>query len=423
MTDETQILFISLSIKKIVAMDWRNLFGFSRPKTKPFYAWQIELTTRCPLKCKMCIREGIKDWHNGDMNISDFKRLTPYLKDVETVVLEGWGESLLHKNLIEIIRVAKAAGPRVGFVTSGKVLNREYISELINAGVDFIGFSLSGATLRTHNAIRVNSNLQSLIEHIQTFNEIKRNKKIKNPKLHIVYLMLKDNISEVPALLKLVKEIGIEEVVLTNLIHVANEWQEGQRVFRCAHENYHPPLNPLPSREGKIEESHPLIKGEVPSPLVGEGKGEGVYYKDLINEAEIKAKELNISLRRPSLSPIEVTVCEENPLRNLYISVDGEVSPCVYLYPPTSSLFKRIFCGNEYQLEKVSFGNIFKEPFHTIWNSRGYVEFRNYFIKRKGKVEEMYSYLWNMKRLNRFEMEPLPDPPEQCRICHKMLGV
>ncbi len=398
MTDETkkQILFISLSIKKIVAMDWCNLFGFSKPKTKPFYAWQIELTTRCPLKCKMCIREGIKDWHNGDMNISDFKRLTPYLKDVETVVLEGWGESLLHKNLIEIIRVAKAAGPQVGFVTSGKALNREYISELINAGVDFIGFSLSGATLKTHNAIRVNSDLQSLIEHIQTFNEIKRNKKIKNPKLHIVYLMLKDNISEVPALLKLVKEIGIEEVVLTNLIHVANEWQEGQRVFRC------------------IPLTHP-------SPLRGEGEGEG--YEEILNEAEAKAKELNISLRRPSLSPIEVTVCEENPLRNLYISVDGEVSPCVYLYPPTSSPFKRIFCSKEYQLEKVSFGNIFKEPFHTIWNSRGYVEFRNYFIKRKGKVEEMYSYLWDMERLKRFEMEPLPDPPEQCRICHKILGV
>jgi len=158
-----------------------------------------------------------------------------------------------------------------------------------------------------------------------------------------------------------------------------------------------------------------------PSPLRGEGDGEG--YEEILKEAEIKANELKIKLRRPSLSPIEVTVCEENPLRNLYISVDGEVSPCVYLYPPTSSLFKRIFCGNEYQLEKVSFGNIFKEPFHTIWNSRGYVEFRNYFIKRKGKVEGMYSYLWDMKRLNRFEMEPLPDPPEQCRICHKMLGM
>lgn len=377
-------------------MSLLKLFRTLRAKTKPFSAWQIELTTRCPLKCKMCIREGIKDWHNSDMDTDNFKRLIPYLKGVETVVLEGWGESLLHKNLIEIIRGAKAAGPQVGFVTSGRVLNREYISDIISTGIDFIGFSLSGATPVTHDSIRINSDLKSLIRHIQTFNQIKRNKKIKNPKLHIVYLMLKDNISEIPALLKLAKDIGIEEVVLINLNHITNEWQEKQRVFRC------------------IPLTHP-------SPLRGEGEGEG--YEEILKEAEIKAKELKISLRRPSLSPIEVTVCEENPLRNLYISVDGEVSPCVYLYPPTSSLFKRIFCSKEYQLEKVSFGNIFKEPFHTIWNSRGYVEFRNYFIRRKGKVEEMYSYLWDMERLNRFEMEPLPDPPEQCRICHKILGV
>ena len=404
-------------------MSLLKLFRPLRPKTKPFYAWQIELTTRCPLRCKMCIREGIKDWHNADMSMDDFKKLIPYLKDVETVVLEGWGESLLHKNLIEIIRMAKAEGPRVGFVTSGKVLNRDYISEIINAGIDFIGFSLSGATPVTHNSIRINSDLKSLIGHIQTFNEIRREKKMEMPRLHIVYLMLKDNIYEVSELPQLAKDIGIEEIVLINLNHITNEWQEGQRVFRC---NEHPHPNPPPSRgRGKLEKTLPTINP--PSPC-GRGLGGGVEeqswdYELLIKEAEIKAKKLNISLRRPSLSPIEVSVCEENPLRNLYISVDGEVSPCVYLYPPVPSPFKRIFCSKEYQLEKVSFGNIFKEPFHTIWNSRGYVEFRNYFIKRKGKVEEMYSYLWDMERLKRFEMEPLPDPPEQCRICHKILGV
>jgi len=88
-------------------------------RSKPFSAWQVELTTRCPLRCRMCIREEFKDWYGGDMNINDFKRLIPYLKDVETVILEGWGESLLHKNLIEAIRLVKEGGSEVGFVTKG----------------------------------------------------------------------------------------------------------------------------------------------------------------------------------------------------------------------------------------------------------------------------------------------------------------
>lgn len=367
-------------------MKWLNFLRFSwpKPKRKPFSAWQIELTTRCPLRCRMCIREKAKDWHGSDMSIDDFKTLIPYLKDVETVVLEGWGESLLHKNLIEVIRLVRGvSGPQVGFVTSGHGLNEDYISELINAGTDFIGFSLAGATEWTHNSIRVNSDLKMLLNSILSFNEIKAARKLKTPKLHIVYLMLKENIFEIPILLAIAKAIGIKEVVLTNLIHVTNKWQEEQKVFTCT------------DRESYEE----------------------------IMKAVIKEQELKIKLRLPSLSPRYVPVCEENPLRNLYISVEGDVSPCVYLYPPLPSPFKRIFCEDEYQVEKVSFGNIFKEHFQTIWNNKQYVKFRNCFMLRKRRFEKIYSPFLDVERLKKFEVAPLPDPPEQCRTCHKMLGV
>lgn len=118
-----------------------------------------------------------------------------------------------------------------------------------------------------------------------------------------------------------------------------------------------------------------------------------------------------------------VPVCEENPLRNLYISVDGEVSPCVYLYPPLPTPFKRIFCEHEYQVEKLSFGNVFKGRFHTIWNNKKYTEFRKCFMLRKKKYEEIYSFHWEIERLKKLKDMLLPEPPEQCKSCHKILGV
>lgn len=360
-----------------------------RPK-KVFSAWQIELTTRCHLRCKMCIRAGHDDWHNGDMDIKDFKKLTPYFKNVESVVLEGWGESLLYKNLIDAIRVVKTEGPQVGFVTSGKGLDRKYILELINAGVDFIGFSLAGSSARMHESIRVNSDFLDILENIKTFNEIKASKKLRRPKLHIVYLMLKENISEVTSLMNLAKNIGISDIVLINLIHITNEWQERQRVFMS------------------VGETHFHHYKE---------------YEKILDEAKIKAKELRLNIKLPSLSPVDMPVCEEDPLRNLYISVDGEVSPCVYLYPPVPSPFKRLFCGDEFEVEKVSFGNIFKEPLHKIWNSRRYIEFRECFMQRKRKLEEMLYCFWDVERLRRFEMSPLPESPKQCKTCYKILGV
>lgn len=380
----------------------QDFLGSKNRKMKTFSAWQVELTTRCPLKCRMCIRKGFKDWHSGDMSFDDFKKLTPYFKNVEKVVLEGWGESLLHKNLIEIIKLVKAEGPEVGFVTSGKGLNKDYISELVEADVDFIGFSLSGVSSRTHDFIRVDSNFQALLTDIRTLNEIKANKRLQNPKLHIVYLMLKDNISEIPALIGLAKDIGIETIVLINLIHVINDWQDKQRVFRCDR------IQGLKGSGGQVNYLNPRILESL-NP-----------FEEILKEAEVKAKELKIKLRLPSLSPVDVPVCEENPLKNLYISTDGEVSPCVYLNPPVSSPFRKIFCGHEYQIEKLSFGNIFREPFPSIWNKKEYVEFRNRFTLRE-KRHGGFSLFF--REVMRNVKEPLPEPPEQCKTCHKILGV
>jgi MoaA/NifB/PqqE/SkfB family radical SAM enzyme len=356
-----------------------------RKREKPFSAWQIELTTRCPLRCKMCIRTESKDWQYQDMPFEDFKKILPYLKDVENVILEGWGESLLYKDLAECIQVIKKEGPQVGFVTCGKGLTENRASELIQAGLDFVGFSIAGTTPETHDAIRVNSHLPEIINAIHLFNEEKLRQQLDRPKMHLVFLMLKDNISEVPTVPSFAVELGIKDVILTNICHCINVWQEKHRLF------------------------------------VWE-KGENEY-EDIVRKAEANAKKLNIRLKRPSLYPIDVPVCEENPFRNLYVSVEGEVSPCVYLNPPLSSPFKRIFCGREYWVERVSFGNIFKEPFPAIWNGENYKNFRNRFVRRGEKFREAYLTFWDKTPMKHLEETAFPALPESCQTCHKMLGV
>jgi MoaA/NifB/PqqE/SkfB family radical SAM enzyme len=354
-------------------------------REKAFLAWQIELTTRCPLRCKMCIRTESKDWQYQDMPFEDFKKILPFLKDVENVILEGWGESLLYPHLNECIQLVKKEGPQVGFVTSGKGLTQKRVSELIDAGLDFVGFSIAGTTPETHESIRVNSHWQEILNAVQLFNEVKLRRGFTRPKIHLVFLMLKNNIHEVPNIPSLAKEMRIEEILLTNICHLIHPWQEDQRIFIWEH-------------------------------------GENVYEK-YVKQAEGNAKKVKLMLKRPSLSAIDVPVCEENPLRNLYISVDGDVSPCVYLNPPLSSPFKRIFCGREYWVEKVSFGNLFKEPFPAIWNHENYEKFRHCFKERDKKFNEAYLSLLQSSSIEASRGIIIPQPPELCRTCHKILGV
>jgi MoaA/NifB/PqqE/SkfB family radical SAM enzyme len=360
---------------------WKNFFGGRSGKR--FSAWQIELTTRCPLRCRMCCREGHPVLARKDMSLEDFKRLLPYMKEVEAVVLEGWGESLLHPNLVECIRLVKGAGTQVGFVTGGKTLNRAYISELVRAKTDFIGFSLSGATAATHDSIRINSNLPELLEHIQVFKEIKARERSPYPRLHIVYLLLKDNIAEVPALIRLAQEWKIEEVVLIHIALVSTAWQEAQRIF---------------------------------------GLEQAEDYNRIIREAQRLARDFRIRLVIPPLAPQDVAVCSENPLRNLYISVDGDVSPCVYLHPPLLSPFRRIFHGAEHPTEKVIFGNILRDPFDGVWANPSYEEFRECFAQRLKKFDDLYASIWTGDKPRGGDWPISPSPPGPCRSCYKIEG-
>jgi MoaA/NifB/PqqE/SkfB family radical SAM enzyme len=361
------------------------LTRFLSRNRKAFSAWQIELTTRCPLRCKMCIRTESPDWQYQDMSLQDFHRILPYLGDVETVVLEGWGESLLHPDLAECIRLVRKAGPRVGFVTCGMGLTVDRVTELIEAGLDFVGFSISGISPETHDAIRVHSRLSEIMKALDLFSREIRQRQTLRPQMHIVFLMLKQNIGEVPRVPSFASEMGIEQVILTNVCHTITSWQDEQKVF-----------------------------------LWGSDKNP---YENMLKQAKVNAQRLKVRMQMPSLSAGQVSLCEENPLRNLYISADGEVSPCVYLHPPLPSPFKRIFCGKEYRTEKISFGNVFREPFSAIWKREAYVQFRNRFAERESAMKNRYLSLWDKSTWESSPNTPLPVPPEACETCHKLLGV
>ena len=107
-------------------------------------------------------------------------------------------------------------------------MGRELVSELIDSGTDFIGFSLAGATARSHASIRINSDFELLLENIRFLNAVKKEKKLDKPLIHIVYLMLKDNIAEVPAIAELAERIGINDIILTNLIQEAMNGRRGR---------------------------------------------------------------------------------------------------------------------------------------------------------------------------------------------------
>ena len=357
------------------------------PRHRTFHCWQIDITTKCPLACRMCIRRGLPDWSEEEMSLADFQKLVPSFDDVETVVLQGWGEPLLHPDLVPMVRAAKGVRhpPSVGFVTSGTGMNEQLASGLIDAGLDFIGFSFAGSTAGTHTSIRAGSDYEELVSAVRTLQRLGERKRSGRPRVHMVFLLLRDNLRDLPGLPRLARDLGIGEIVLTNLIHVTTGWQDEQKVFSC---------------------SGPAAAVEA------------------VSAAEAAARDLGVRMRVPALTPRATTVCEEDPLHNLYIAPAGEVSPCVYLHPPAGGRFTRIFCGALQETERVSFGNALNEPFSRIWEGDAYRGFRDRFAGRARALAGQRPLFGPFRAKQESIAAPAaPDPPAPCRTCHKMLGL
>lgn len=364
-------------------------------RKKPFVAFQIEPTSRCQLKCIMCPRTVFSgEWVNGDMPLSVYKEISSHFHLVDDIHIQGWGEPLLHPNIIDMIQIAKAENCRASLTTNGALLTGKISEELIRRGLDIIAISISGANKETHESIRCGSHFEQFLDNIKTLSFLKAEMRSKTPKLILSFLMTKTNIKELPETVNLAKDLGINELVATNLDYVATRAQDDLKAFSCSEAD--------------------------------------INYKNFIETARKRADKLKIPLRVYPLELEEVVMCEMNPLRIVFISFDGCVSPCVYLNLTKQGSIPRIFCGSRYEIERMSFGSIPGKDFMEIWESGAYKNFRkayhgrlNLIRKTYGDIEFGIGALNKIKDIEKSVTSALSGNPlpEVCRTCYKAYNI
>jgi len=352
-----------------------------RDAARPFEAFQIEVTSRCNLKCVMCPVTVLADrWPARDMSWETFERIAAAFERAKWVHLQGWGEPLLHRRVFDMIARARSAGCRVGFTTNGTRLTRANGARLLDLGLDLLAVSIAGASAATHAAVRVGSDFAKLVENLRHFLRLRRERGNTRPQVQVFYLMTSTNFAELPRAVELAADLGADELVATNLDYVITAGLDELRAY---------------SRSP-------------PAPA----------YADLLEEAQRVARRTGIAFRPHRLQFTEMAVCDLNPLRILFVSADGEVSPCVYTSPLGRSEIPRVFDGQPVEVPVVSFGNVNDRPLMEIWEGAAYREFRQRFSRRvAGASTVMFGAA---RAVAQVEESPAPDA---CRTCPKLYGV
>jgi radical SAM protein with 4Fe4S-binding SPASM domain len=182
---------------------------------------QIEITSACNLRCVMCLvrYQAPVNKLAGAMRPELFRRVLDEVPTLNRLTLQGLGEPLLSPYLMGMIAAAVARQITVGFNTNATLLNRRRAEELVRSRVDWLHVSLDGASAAGYTAVREGADFDAVVSNLANLVEAKRAAGSATPWIRVVFVAMRDNVSELPDLVRLLARLGVDELHVQNLSH------------------------------------------------------------------------------------------------------------------------------------------------------------------------------------------------------------
>ncbi len=192
-----------MSLRKrwnLLAAGMNLLYRRSRPWSWPFHL-EVELANFCQLRCPVCPTGVGKMTRRRElMDLGLYARLMeevgPYLLGL---FLFGWGEPLLHPDLREVLRIARAWGLITVLSTNGQNLDDERVqANLLAEPPTYLIAAVDGLTEQTNSLYRVGARLERTLSGARSLAEMKRRSGTELPILQMRYIVMEHNQHELP---------------------------------------------------------------------------------------------------------------------------------------------------------------------------------------------------------------------------------
>jgi radical SAM protein with 4Fe4S-binding SPASM domain len=225
------------------------------------------------------------------------------------------------------------------FNSNGILLDEERQNAIIDTGLDELRISLDAASPEGYEIIRNSDKFDRIVQNLRTFLKLQKKRRTATPRLSIWFLGTKENIAELPGLLRLAAEIGIEEIHLQRLVYFQDH--DGYGVAR---------------REKTLRDSNDEAL-------------------ELIHNSGLLAARLGIRFNASGLgNPLESVQTDSaatlpwskcyRPQTLMYITANGNVLPCCI--SPFSTI----------DYSSIILGNVFETSLEEIWSGPKYTYFR-----------------------------------------------
>lgn len=333
----------------------------------------LEVSRACNLKCPGCLRNAPTSLRHREEKFCTLDRLRDIMEEIPTLIsfnFMGDGEPTLNPEFQDMLGYISSKDIYTIITTNGTMLDERMVSEWMRSRVYRVHISVDGATKEIYESIRVGAEFGKIVENLKVVGS-------SGIPLCINMLISEGNIHEMPAMVRLCKEVGAREVTFLM------------------------PICTLGDDNG----DGPMTRARVT------GGNERLF--DVTRDL---CRTLGVRWMFPiGLSPLFRRL--NFPFIRPQISLEGDVYSCCYMI----GRGKTWLDGHLVDLpsEDYNFGNMFKKGFREIWHSDDMNELRTA-IKRS---ERRRGTTISRGELRRMRENPPEGRFKYCEACLPRWGM
>ncbi len=183
--------------------------GPKRNPPGPVVIWN--LIRRCNLTCKHCYSISADKDFAGELSYQEVCGVMDDLKAfrVPVLILSG-GEPLLRPDIFDIAKRAKSLGFYVGLSSNGTLIDAGNIDKIEACDFNYVGVSLDGIAATHDKFRRLDGAFEASLKGIRLCRDL-------GLKIGVRFTMTQDNAHDLPGLLKLVEDEGIDRFYFSHL--------------------------------------------------------------------------------------------------------------------------------------------------------------------------------------------------------------
>lgn len=176
----------------------------------------FEPTTSCNLRCPEC-PSGLRSFTRptGMLQPELFRKvMNEVSQELWYLIFYFQGEPYLNPDFLDLVKYASDKGIYTATSTNAHYLNDENAKRTIESGLDRLIISIDGTTQEVYQQYRIGGKLDKVLEGARNIIRWKKELRSSTPHVIFQFLVVKPNEHQIPELLKLAEETGVDEVGL-----------------------------------------------------------------------------------------------------------------------------------------------------------------------------------------------------------------